>query len=221
MRIFFLSLTLIITFILDANCQIEYGVKTEIGASKFSKTFFSRNSKTRFELSWNLGVYFNKNITNKFSLGISPNFGRFKSTDRTHIQDALDNNGMVVGVSKSGNTETLHHYNFPFSISYRIKKLQFNAGAMVSLIAASKSRNYGESILNGQPFSYQFAYENLNINFMNYGIFSSINYKFHEYISLGIAYHHGFNNQLKNNSIFTWRARQISFEFIIPVSSRN
>lgn len=217
MRIFFLSLILITAIVLDTSGQIEYGVKSGIGVSKFNKTLFSKNRKTEFALSWNLGVYFDKIIVNKLSIGGSPNFGRFKSKDVNITENLIDDNGMMIGVITTGENETFHYFNFPVSIGYKIKKIQINVGAMASFVVASQSRNFGEFIINGQPGKFENNFENLNSSFVNYGVFSSINYKLFEYLKFGIVYHLGLNDQLKDNRYFNWKARQISFEVIIPL----
>lgn len=184
-----------------------------IGLSKVTSNLpISGDYKTKFTLSGNLGMFLEKKIGQKSSLGIEAIWVQIEGKEITDDIELTGINGQdieVIGVISD--RSTLHSSYVGIPVYYRIEfgKIGIKGGfqSMIFLFASSNYEANGE--INGEPYEADSEMKDIEFDRIDIGPKVGVDYRLNGKFRLRVDYYHGLTDITSDE--YPWERRNRQF----------
>lgn len=213
-RIFGLLLLLAPTTVF---CQSTYGFKVNLGASRipalfdYSPVSYQLTDKHVPRLSGQAGVFVNYSFTNRFTFGTEILISHVAGRQRLWME--LWNGSNVIGTTTDIIDRWITNVSVPVYVGLQFGLWNPNLGAEVHYAIISGGRERGNSIVNGQTYSWDNGPDELNIRKFDFGLRPGVVYHFSEWIQFELNGYYGLTNMVKDESFreyANWKVQQLT-----------
>lgn len=184
-----------------------------IGLSKVTSNLpTSGDNKIKFTLSGNLGMFLEKKIGQKSSLGIEALWVQIEGKEVTENIGITVFNGQeleVIGVISDNTTLHSSYVGVPVYYRFELGRIGIKGGVqpMFFLFASSNYKANGE--IGGEPYEEQNNMKGIKFDQIDIGPKVGIDYRLNEKIRLRADYYHGLTNITSDE--FPWERRNRQF----------
>lgn len=212
-----LLLLLVMTIsIYSANSQnLIIGGTGNIGLSKVTSDLpISGDYKVKFTLSGNLGMFLEKKIGQKSSLGIEALWVQIEGKEITDDKALTVFNGQeleVIGVISDKSTLHSSYVGIPVYYRFEFGKIGIKGGfqSMIFLFASSNYEANGE--INGEPYEAKSEMKDIKFDRIDIGPKVGIDYRLNKKLRLRADYYHGFTDITITSDEFSWQRKNRQF----------
>lgn len=185
-----------------------------LGFSKVtSNSPISEYNKEKFTFSGNSGIFFEKKIGQKSSLGIEVLWVQIEGKNVWNDKVLTILNGQereVVGVISEKSTLHSSYIGLPVYYQFELGKFGIKGGvqSMIFLFASSNYEAVGE--LNGKPYETTSSNKDVKLDRIDIGPKVGFDYRFNEKFEIRIDYYHGLADITYRGSPWQSRNRQFT-----------
>jgi hypothetical protein len=189
------------------------GVVGNIGFSKVTSAFFTPGDfKVKFALSGNFGVFLEKRISQKSSLGMEALWvqmeGKEVSKDRTLM--AFDGQQLVtVGVISDESRLHISYLGLPFYYRIELGKVSIKAGVQSLLFLFANASYEGRGELYGEPFSTESKTKDIDLKSIDIGPKVGLDYQLNNRFRLRADYYYGLTDITSSEFSFQRKNQQL------------
>lgn len=191
-------LPIFIAFNLSTFGQHQYGIKVSAGLSRITNSEESPNitSSTPYVPSGQSGLYYNRILSKKSSLGAELLFSQIEGKEKWEIE-LIDVEGKNVGHATDLFYRHISYLSLPVYYGFNIKKLTINVGFQISRVLASSGREKNDAIINEdhqEQYSYDRKIDHVNITNFDLGAKAGILYHFSDMLAVEGTYYYSIGN---------------------------
>lgn len=210
---FLLLLILIIGMNSAKSQNLIIGGSGNIGLSKVTSNLpISGDYKVKFTLSGNLGLFLEKKIGQKSSLGIEALWVQIEGKEVSNDVELTAYNGQeleVIGIISSKSTIHSSYLGIPVFYRFEFGRIEIKGGfqPMLFLFASSNYKANGE--IYGEPYEAESAKKDIKFDRIDIGPKVGIDFRLNEKFRLRTDYYHGLLGI--TSAGFPWQRRNRQF----------
>ena len=209
--------TILLTALLYLTClsftiaqDRQFGLTVEFGQGW--NTFFDlTEGKSRFSLARAIGIYQQGQITSQSAWEIQLLFGSWAGGQKTYSETLSGSNPVQLTRVDSKTRTSISYLGIPISYVLVGQKLSFIAGPQISYVLSSKVVDKGTITSDLEVSNFSSSSEIGNLKSFAFGMRVSAHYKIEDRSRIFLAYYHGINDLLEDNSLsLSMNVRQIT-----------
>lgn len=153
--------------------------------------------KEKFSFSGNVGIYFEKNIGHKSSVGIEVLWVQIEGKNIWNNKVLTTYNGQekeVIGVISEKSALHASYIGIPVYYQLELGKFGIKGGFQSMILIFANSNYKAEGELHGEPYKTESTRKYINLDRMDIGPKVGLDYRLNEKIQLRADYYHGLTD---------------------------
>ena len=193
--------------------NLVIGGTGNLGLSKvtsFSPILKGREEK--FSLSGNVGIFFEKNIGRKSSVGMEVLWVQIEGKDIWNDKVLTTSNGQekeVVGVISEKSALHASYVGIPVYYQIELGKIGIKGGFQTMILIFASSNYKADGELHGKPYTTESTTNNIKLDRIDIGPKVGVDYRLNEKFQLRADYYHGLTDI--TNDLLSWQKRNRQF----------